>query len=183
MNDQELTWISDERILTFWGWVSIKSDKVACWEWSGKPNNMNYGRFSVDNYQHYAHRVAYCLSNNVDMDAIDGLVIRHTCDNSICCNPHHLIAGTQHDNLKDKQMRFTGSHGTSKYKGVSWCNKAKKWKAQIQIDGKNNSLGLYDDELDAAGAVKKKLVSIYGTAQVIYPHIAYLASKGEDLNQ
>ena len=38
----------------------------------------------------------------------------------------------------------------SKYVGVSWSKKEKKWKAQITIDGKRKNLGLYHDEKEAA---------------------------------
>lgn len=29
----------------------------------------------------------------------------HTCDESFCCNPRHLYAGTQHDNVRDAVRR------------------------------------------------------------------------------
>lgn len=35
----------------------------------------------------------------------EGLVVRHTCDNSKCINPNHLILGTIGDNNKDKAER------------------------------------------------------------------------------
>ena len=38
----------------------------------------------------------------------------------------------------------------SKYVGVSWDKKMKKWRAEIKIDGKSKSLGLYHDEKEAA---------------------------------
>ena len=38
----------------------------------------------------------------------------------------------------------------SKFVGVSWNKEKKKWKAQINIDGKNKNLGSFDDEKEAA---------------------------------
>lgn len=35
----------------------------------------------------------------------DGLLIRHTCDNPPCCNPEHLLLGTQKDNMHDMAER------------------------------------------------------------------------------
>ncbi|AFU62949.2 endonuclease [Pseudomonas phage UFV-P2] len=32
-------------------------------------------------------------------------VVRHTCDNPLCINPQHLIAGTQYDNVQDRNDR------------------------------------------------------------------------------
>ena len=43
---------------------------------------------------------------------------------------------------------------TSKYWGVSWCKKARRWKAQYQdADGKKCQIGLFDTEEAAAHAV------------------------------
>ena len=38
----------------------------------------------------------------------------------------------------------------SKFVGVSWNKAAKKWKAEIRIDGKSKHLGHFDDEKEAA---------------------------------
>lgn len=49
---------------------------------------------------------------------------------------------------------------TSKYTGVYWCNTYQKWKAQIQINKKLNSLGSFKSEYDAHLAYQNKLKSI-----------------------
>ena len=38
----------------------------------------------------------------------------------------------------------------SKHVGVTWLKKTKKWKVQINIDGKMKSLGCFHDEKEAA---------------------------------
>ena len=38
----------------------------------------------------------------------------------------------------------------SKYRGVSWDKGLRKWRARICVNGKRISLGLYDDEIEAA---------------------------------
>ena len=43
--------------------------------------------------------------------------------------------------------------GPSKFVGVGWDKKNRKWRAQIRHDGKNQHLGSFDDEHDAARAV------------------------------
>jgi len=49
-----------------------------------------------------AHRIAYELSKG---PVPKELIVRHTCDNPPCCNPNHLIPGTDADNAKDKSER------------------------------------------------------------------------------
>jgi len=35
-------------------------------------------------------------------DIIDNYIVRHKCNNILCCNPHHLQLGTQYDNIQDR---------------------------------------------------------------------------------
>lgn len=52
-----------------------------------------------------SHRVVYCEANNVSIESIRGLEVRHTCDNPSCINPEHLLIGTHQDNQDDKVER------------------------------------------------------------------------------
>lgn len=56
------------------------------------------------------HRVVYCDANNVTLEDIEGLVVRHTCDNPRCVNPAHLLIGTHADNAADRVARGRSSH-------------------------------------------------------------------------
>lgn len=44
---------------------------------------------------------------------------------------------------------------TSKFRGVSWDRRRLKWKAKIQVDGKEKFLGRFDSEEDAGRAYDK----------------------------
>ena len=63
-----------------------------------KAGGLGYGRLSVGGKTVLAHR------HVASMIGLQGTV-RHTCDNRPCCNPAHLVGGTQQDNLIDKSMR------------------------------------------------------------------------------
>lgn len=90
----------------FWAKVDQRSDDE-CWPWlacrAGGSDARSYGYFGVPAQRmKYAHRVAYCLHHGLDICALpSSIVIRHRCDNGLCCNPAHLIQGTQADNVQD----------------------------------------------------------------------------------
>jgi hypothetical protein len=70
--------------------------------------NEDYGVANSASGRDLAHRVSHRLL----VGAIpDGLVVRHTCDTPRCCQPAHLIIGTQPDNVQDKVDRSRQSRG------------------------------------------------------------------------
>lgn len=83
----------------FWN----KGDKSGeCWEWTASRFTNGYGQFTINGRPIGSHRFAY-------MDTYGpipkGLLVRHTCDNRLCCNPSHLLLGTPQDNMNDKVER------------------------------------------------------------------------------
>ena len=79
---------------------------MTCHIWEGPKNEHGYGRVNHNNRREYAHRHAYRIYHNLSEEDLAGVVLRHTCDNPACCNPYHLVAGTQADNMYD--MRDKG---------------------------------------------------------------------------
>jgi hypothetical protein len=94
-----------ERVARFWARV-VKSD--GCWLWQGNTTPDGYGLVHCGRrpdgrvINDYAHRIAYWLTSG---PIPDGLVVRHRCDNPPCCNPEHLLLGTQADNIADAQRQ------------------------------------------------------------------------------
>ncbi len=52
--------------------------------------------------------------------------------------------------------------GTSKFKGVCWLSKRKKWQATIGQDYKMHVIGLFDSEVKAAKAYNKRAKELFG---------------------
>lgn len=72
-----------------------------CWPWQRCIRN-GYGAIKHHGKVIGAHRVAYVIANG---EPEDGHIVRHTCDNKICCNPSHLVEGTPADNVHDMHER------------------------------------------------------------------------------
>jgi hypothetical protein len=84
------------------------ASKDACWEWKGKVNAKD-GRpyITIDGKR----RPAYAVALEAFKGKEDGMVL-HSCDNPICCNPHHLSYGTHQDNMNE--MKERERHGLPK---------------------------------------------------------------------
>lgn len=80
----------------------------ACIEHTQKGNRGGYGATTIKGRTYALHRLTYANSVGVDITALSGVVVRHTCDNPRCINPDHLIAGTQADNIRDRVERGRG---------------------------------------------------------------------------
>lgn len=96
----------------FWSSVDRTTDG-ACWNWK-KSLRKNYGQFKARTKVYYAHRVAFYLSTGMTPE-----VVRHTCDNTLCCNPAHLQAGTQLENIADRVARNRSAVGPANGRYVS----------------------------------------------------------------
>lgn len=76
-----------------------------CIEHKQKGIGLGYGSTSRKGKTYWMHRVVYCEANNLTLDAINGEVVRHKCDNPRCINPEHLELGTHKDNMLDMTSR------------------------------------------------------------------------------
>jgi hypothetical protein len=85
----------------FWSKVDVGRPDH-CWPWRAALDRYGYGQFKGESYvsPKRSHRVAYEL---VCGDIPPGLVLRHRCNNPACCNPSHLVPGTQGDNHDDRE--------------------------------------------------------------------------------
>lgn len=78
-------------------------DESVCWEWTRSVRG-GQGRpyFDIGGTKHLAYRLVYELTFG---PIPEGNVVRHKCDNPICCSPHHLELGTHDENMDDMKKR------------------------------------------------------------------------------
>lgn len=95
----------------FYSRVDTSGGPDACWPWTGEKTSKGYGRVrgwpGVKALSTGAHRVAYDLAH--PKRRLGTRQARHTCDNPPCCNPKHLVAGTNLDNRRDSVRRGRAS--------------------------------------------------------------------------
>lgn len=141
-------------------WSKIGKTPSGCWNWTGtasKKGHDLYGKIRLPKTRIVArtHQVAYHLVNGpIPADRL----VRHTCDNPKCCNPTHLILGTQADNMRDakERKRFpapTPQNGDKNHN-------AKLTDAQVLEIDSHISSGLNNTEIADEYGVTHSLVSL-----------------------
>jgi len=75
-----------------------------CWPWTASKRG-GYGAFSLHGKIYLAHRIAFLIGGGVFTESKPQA--NHRCGNKVCCNPHHLYAGDQQENVRDMD-----NHGT-----------------------------------------------------------------------
>lgn len=101
-----------ERFIEQIRWT-CNEDKNGCWIWPN-PNCSNEKRplLRIDTKQMTAARwVLYAKTGELGEQA------RHTCDVGPCCNPDHLIWGTQEDNIRDRVSRNRSAKNKNPHHG------------------------------------------------------------------
>lgn len=102
MGDTSIEW-SDALRERFWR--NVDATGSGCWEWRAGTFTNGYGQFRVGAQKVKAHRFAY-LDRKGSIP--DGLIVMHSCDNRLCCNPEHLSVGTHGDNAADRDAKGRG---------------------------------------------------------------------------
>lgn len=97
--------LQEKDIKRFWSYVN-KLGENDCWEWTGYKPDRGYGKMTVrkDGQKNCfnTHRISYFIEHPNDNQNV---IIRHTCDNTSCVNPKHLVIGSSSDNSKDIRER------------------------------------------------------------------------------
>jgi group I intron endonuclease len=76
------------------------------------------------------------------------------------------------NNVEDREIfpltkRQKDKNSSSKYHGVTYCNRDKNWKAHIYYDGRTHYIKAFKNEIDAAKAYNEKAIEIFGEKAVL----------------
>lgn len=76
--------------------------KTKCWNWNKSVTSAGYGQLTRNGRYWTTHRyVMTCMYGPITR----GLIVRHKCNNTKCCNPDHLMFGSHRDNWWDSENR------------------------------------------------------------------------------
>jgi hypothetical protein len=101
---------------------------------------------SIRNTQYLAHRVAYALHHNVDPYPLE---IDHINGNPADNSAKNLRCATRAEQAKNMPRSCVNRSGRT---GVHFIKRIQRWGAAIQVCGKSQWLGYYEDLADAEAA-------------------------------
>lgn len=136
-----------EPITGLFTWVKDKGPNAQAGSIAGYPGNKRQIYICINGKAHLAHRLAWLYMNGempvAMIDHIDG-------------NPsNNVYSNLRQANASENSCNAKSRGGKSSYKGVTWHNQKKKWRARICKEGKRFSLGLYATETEAYEAYCK----------------------------
>jgi hypothetical protein len=116
----------------------------SCWPYIGKRKHKDgYGYPKRNQKPILAHRWSY--EHHYQVSVAHDVVVRHTCDNPLCCNPLHLLLGSQADNVRDM-------HERKRYR-----NNPRRMFTLEQLNGMKN--------LRSTGMSQQKIADLYRCSQ------------------
>ena len=101
----------------------------------------------------------YIKMHRVLLSAPAGLVVDHRDGNGLNNRKSNLRLCTHQENIYNQRPRLGAK---SRFRGVCWHKRRRRYEARIQKDGKRYSLGSFADEIEAAVVYDIKAMELFG---------------------
>ncbi len=127
---------------------------AADYEWLSRWNWYLHGDYVVRHEKGkriYLHRAI--------MQPSEGMVVDHKNRNKLDNTRENLLVCTQMENSQNRSKRNGSS---SRFLGVNYHKRSRKWTARITFEGERLFLGYFVDEVEAARAYDRKAVELFG---------------------
>jgi hypothetical protein len=136
-------------------WKVSKAKNIKIGSVAGIHDKCGYWIIRIDKKNYRAHRLAWLYMNgNFPNKYID-----HIDNNKINNIYRNLREANDVENGRNKGLQLNNSTG---YKGVSFCNLNKKFKAQARFNGKTKTLGYFKSALDASNKYINFVKELHG---------------------
>lgn len=127
----------------------------------------DYGRLSILKWQYHSAGYAVRGTNGQKMylhrfllQAPQGKDVDHINGNRLDNRKENLRICTRSQNQHNRNK--TTNKTSSRFKGVNWVSKFKKWTAGVGLDNVHYRLGYFDSEIEAAKAYDVKAFALHG---------------------